>query len=451
MSAGSNTCGNPLLNADKSDVLRFRDHLVFEDGHLLISGVSCVALAKKYGTPLYVLSEDRIRRNYRVFYGALKRFYENVLVCPAYKANSHLAVCRIYQTEGAGAEVVSQAELRIALDTGIDPEKIVYNGPVKKKSDLELAISANVGLINADSMVELERMQQVAHRLGKGCNAGIRINIGLKSETHPHLATAEREHKFGVWVGDALDAYLKAAEKPELNTIGIHCHIGSNLTDPKVIDEMSTEILELIDRVNESTGLRISKIDFGGGLGFPYLPEFPQMSCDQYACTVLAKNLQRFTKLNMPTLIFEPGRAIVADSGILLTNIEVVKRQGNVNWAIVDAGMNTFIRPALYGAKHQVVHASRHRPSSSTYNVGGPCCESACFMARGAPLPTLIENDLLAVLDVGAYGFTMASNYNGQCRPAVVLVNNNQGLLIRRRESYEDMINAEVIPSHLAK
>jgi diaminopimelate decarboxylase len=345
---------------------------------------------------------------------------------------------------------VSAAELRMALDVGVDPEKIVYNGPVKRKADLELAISSDVALINADSVSELERMQQVAGQIKKKCNTGIRVNIGINPHVHPYLATAQREHKFGIWIGDAVNAYREATKKTELNMIGIHSHIGSTLTEPMIISEMSNEVLALTRQIKEDAGLRISKIDLGGGLGFPYEPESPQITCDEYASSILTQNLTHLAQLDNPELIFEPGRAIAADSGILLTTVEVVKRQGQVNWGIVDAGMNTFLRPALYGARHEVVLANRQSNNHATYNLGGPCCESGCVIAKATQLPTLRENDLLAVLDVGAYGFTMSNNYNSQYRPAVVLVSDSQGLLIRRRENYEDVIRGESIPQHLA-
>ena len=396
-----------------------------------------------------MLSESRLRRNYRTFLDALEKAYDNILVCLAYKANSHLAVCKVYETQGAGAEVVSLAELRMALDVGVDPGKIVYNGPMKKRADLELAISSDVGLVNADSIPELERMQQVAHQIGKKCNAGIRVNIGINPHIHPHLATAQREHKFGVWIGDAMNAYKEAAEKSELNVVGMHSHIGSNLTEPKIVSEMAREILGLACRVKEDVGLRLSRIDVGGGLGFPYEPETKTMTPDEYASSILKENLSQLNTLDNPELIFEPGRVLVADAGILLTTVQAVKHQGNVNWGITDAGMNAFLRPALYGARHQVVHANRHSSDLVTYSLGGPCCESACVIAKDAQLPALRENDLLAVLDAGAYGFTMSSNYNSQYRPAVVLVSDGQGLLIRRRESYEDIVRGETIPQHL--
>jgi diaminopimelate decarboxylase len=408
--------------------------------------MSCVDLAEKYGTPLYVLSERRIRHNYRAFREALRMRYPNVLVCPAYKANSHLAVCRLYETEGAGAEVVSSNELRMALDAGVVADRIVFNGPVKKKADLELAISSEVGLINADSVPELDRMQEAARKVGKRCNAGIRVNIGISPTTHPYLVTAEKESKFGVWIGDALAAYKEATKRDELNVIGLHSHAGSDLSEPNVISEMSREIFELAMRIDEETGLRLSKIDLGGGLGFPYEPRSPRISCDEYATSILASNVSVLQKLKNPELLFEPGRAIVADSGILLTTVEAVKKQGAVDWAIVDAGMNAFIRPALYGAKHQIILANQSQAEQTVYSVGGPCCESGDILGREIALPILHENNLLVVLDVGAYGFTMSNNYNGQGRPAVVLVTQDKEELIRRRETYQEMVVDEVIP-----
>ncbi len=430
--------------------LGFRDHLRIEDGQVTVEGVPCSKLAEQFGTPLYVLSETRIRHNLRAFHGALGKVYRDVLVCPAYKANSHLAVSRIYGAEGAGAEVVSTAELKIALEAGVEPGKIVYNGPVKKAEDLQLAVSSNVGLINVDSLPELERMQEAARRVNKRCNVGIRVNLGIRAETHPHLATAEREHKFGIWVDDAVAAYKEAVRKAALNVVGVHSHIGSNITQPQVFREMVATILELVRRVKETIGVKLTEVDVGGGLGFPYQADSPRIGYDEYASAIVKENIAMLEQLGNPTLIFEPGRAIIADAGLLLTRVEVVKRQGDLNWAIIDAGMNTLIRPALYGAKHQVIVADRPEDQARvTYNIGGPCCESGDVVARGVPLQQLRGGGLLAVLDVGAYGYTMSSNYNGQPRPAVVLVTDGRGQLIRRRESYEDLIAGEIVPPHL--
>jgi diaminopimelate decarboxylase len=430
--------------------LGLRDDLRVEEGQLTIDGLSCTRLADQYGTPLYVLSESRIRRNYESFHGELAKIYSNVLVCPAYKANSHLAVSRIYHSEGAGAEVVSAAELRTALESSVPPENIVYNGPVKKAQDLEFAISSDVGLINADSLSELERLQEAAKRVKKPANVGLRINLGMKTETHPHLATALREHKFGIWVGDAISAYTENVNKSELNMIGIQCHIGSNITQPQTFREMTAEMLRLVSEVNEKVGLKLTMVDLGGGLGVAYQPDSPTITYGEYANAILAENLETLERLGRPALIFEPGRAIVADAGLLLTRVEVVKRQGNTNWAIVDAGMNTFLRPALYNAKHQVVAAQRrsNKPSAK-YHLGGPCCESADVIAKDIILPTIKEGDVLGVLDVGAYGYTMSSNYNGQPRPAVVLTRDGESELIRRRENYQDLVAGEIIPPHL--
>jgi len=434
------------------DNLGSRDHLSIENRQLVIDGIPCQTLADQYGTPLYVLSETRIRQRYRDFHGALLKFYEKVLVCPAYKANCHLAVSRIHQTEGAGAEVVSASELKIALDSGVEPEKIVYNGPLKKRNDLEFAISSRVGLINADSFLELDQMQEAAHQIKQVCNVGIRVNLGLSADTHPHLATALRKHKFGIWMGDAITAYNAAAKKPDLRVVGIHSHIGSNISQPQTFSEMTSMVLQLAVQIKDQVGLKLSKIDLGGGVGFPYQPNSPAMTYEKYASAILATSTSLLEQVGTPTLIFEPGRTIVADAGLLLTRVGVVKRQGDINWAIVDAGMNTFLRPALYDAKHQVVAANRADDHATVqYDLGGPCCESGDVIAKAVILPKLAENDLLTVLDVGAYGFTMASNYNGEPRPAVVLVGNGQSQLIRRRENYEDLTRQEIIPNHLRK
>ena len=430
--------------------LRFREHLTIKDDSLRMDGYSCEKLAEEYETPLYVLSENRIRHNFRNLNGELSRAYRNVLVCPAYKANSHLAVSRIYQTEGAGAEVVSPAELRIALETGVPPKKIVYNGPVKKTADLEFAISSDVGLINADSLPEIERMHEAAECVQKTCNVGIRINLGVHPDTHPHLATAQREHKFGVWIDDAVAAYENTAKWSDLSIVGMHCHIGSNITQPKVFHETAATMFKLAKQVNEKLDVQLTKIDLGGGLGFPYEANSPTLAHRDFASAILTDNKNLLEELGNPTVIFEPGRAIIADAGILLTRVEVVKKQGGVNWAIVDAGMNTFIRPVLYGAKHQVVAVNKaSRLAGKSYDLGGPCCESGDIIAKDTLLAELERGDLLAVLDVGAYGFTMSSNYNGQPRPAVVLVSNGKSQLIRRREGYEDLVAGETIPPHL--
>lgn len=432
-----------------SGSLGFRDHLRFEDERLLIDGVACDELAKRFDTPLYVLSEDRVRRNYRAFRDALQAVYPNVLVCPAYKANCHPAICRVYETEGAGAEVVSSTELRLALDAHVDAEKIVYNGPLKKRAELELAISSGVGMVNADSLTEIGEMQEAAKKVGRKCNLGIRVNIGISPGTHPYLATSQREDKFGIWMGDAIDAYKEARTRPELNVVGIHCHVGSNINNPTIVREMAGEVFKLASQVQREVGVRSGKIDLGGGFGFPYEPTSKAMTLDGYASALLTDRATLLRELGTPTLLFEPGRAVVADAGILLTRVGVVKRQGAVAWAIVDAGMNTFLRPALYGAKHRVVLANRLSNEQVNYSVGGPCCESGDVLAKDAPLPPLQEEDLLAILDVGAYGFTMANNYNGQPRPAVILTREGHSELIRPRETYQDMVGQEIVPPHL--
>ena len=422
------------MKVNKTGRLGSRDHLTVTGGELAVDGISCAKLAAEYGTPLYLLSEGRIRQNFRGFHKELTDRYPQVLVCPAYKANSHQAVTRIYQSEGAGAEVVSGFELRLALESGVQPGRIIFNGPVKSKKDLELAVSSGVAMISADSLTELDHLQGVAQRVGKSANVGVRINLGIKPKTHPHLATALREQKFGIWMGDALDAYKEAAKKTGLSIVGIHCHVGSNIVQPQIFRSTAKAMLGLVGRINKALKLKLTIVDVGGGLGFAYQPDSRAMSYAAYASAILSTNLATLKQLGDPMLIFEPGRAIIADAGLLLTRVDVVKRQGSVNWALVDAGMNTFIRPALYQARHQILAANKMSTRAvSKYSVGGPCCESSDVLAKDVSLPKIGEGDLLAVLDTGAYGYTMASNYNGQPRPGVVLVSDGKSDVIRKR------------------
>lgn len=440
----------PNHMALKTFRLGSRDHLSVADGKLSIDGVSCESLAGEYGTPLYVLSENRIRQNFRGFHKELSRRYSHVLVCPAYKANSHRAVTRIYKSEGAGAEVVSGFELRLALESAIEPGNIVFNGPVKTSEELQLAVSSGVGMISADSLGELDHLEKAAEQVGKQANVGMRINLGIRPKTHPHLKTALREQKFGIWMRDVLDAYKCAAKKAALRIVGIHCHIGSNVVQPQIFRTTAKAMLELVRRINMTLNLKIKIVDVGGGLGFSYQPNSRAMTFAAYASAILDANLPTLRQLANPTLVFEPGRAIIADAGLLLTRVGVAKRQGSVNWALVDAGMNTFIRPALYQARHQVAAANKMSERAvRKYSVGGPCCESGDVLAKDVPLPKIAEEDLLAVLDTGAYGYTMASNYNGQPRPAVVLVNDGKSELIRQRETFEDLIAGEITPPNL--
>jgi len=425
-----------------------RDHLsVDARGHLLIDGVDSVSLARRFGSPLYALSAERLRKNYGSFETAFKAIYDKVLICFAYKANSHLAVCKLLKDEGAGAEVASGGELHIALKAGVSPEKIVFDGPNKTSKELKTAIETGVRLINVDSMAEIEKISQVAVQVGKRPTIGVRVNPDIPTSTHKYLATGLREHKFGVWIEDAFEAYKLASKDKNLIVAGILAHIGSDIRSVDPFKDSIHRIFNLIGDIHDKLGLEISLVDVGGGLGIPNAPNHPHTSTNEYAQAVVSSIMQSAQERNLPlpTLILEPGRAVAADAGILLTTVGIVKEAGRRNWAIVDAGMNLLLRPALYDAYHQVLVANKALETATTrYNVGGPCCESGDYLAKDRMLPKLVEGDLLAVLDTGAYGFTMSSHYNSYPRCAVVMIENGVGRLIRSQETYEDLLRHEI-------
>jgi len=427
---------------------------VNERGHLVIGGVDAVELAERFGTPLYVTDEQRIRENYRRFHRAFAERWGEVEVCYAYKANSNLAVCKILQGEGAGAEVSSGNELRIARSVGVLGERIVFNGNNKTSEELELAIAEGV-LINVDSMQELEAVERIASGAGQKARIGFRVNPDIEAPTHPYIATGLRESKFGLDVasGQALEAYRRAMGMRHVELVGIHSHIGSQILDPSPFEEEATKLLELVARVREELGLELELVDLGGGLGIPYKPEERELPPVRLAERVAgaARRVVRERGLREPTLVFEPGRYIVADAGVLLVRVGYCKpRPGMPDWVAVDAGMNALIRPALYGAYHHIEVANKMEAKhTKLVNVGGPLCESGDFLGKERLLPEIEPGDLLAVFDVGAYGLAMSSQHTAQPRPAMVLVREGKAEVVRARESYEDLTRLDKIPRWL--
>lgn len=435
-------------------MLRKSPHLISSgepNNRLMIENVDTTRLAEEFGTPIYVLSETRIRERYRAFSQSIRRHYDNVMICFACKANNHLAVCKILADEGAGVEVASGGELFLALAAGVPPSRIVFDGPCKSEADIRYAVKRAIALLNADTPEEIARISTIAMELKKRPRVGLRINPGISVETHPHLSTARVDAKFGTDVENWIIALLKARSFEGIDLTGLHVHLGSNIVDSAPLIKCVDLIAGVLRRLSQA-GIRVSEIDLGGGLGIPYQPSDNELPVDQYASAIMPALLRSIesTGLGRPKIIFEPGRWIVADSGILLTRVTSLKRAHDASWAIVDAGMNCLIRPILYGTKHEIVLANDlKRPLSTEYNVGGPCCESGDYIALGTSLPELREGDLLAVLDVGAYGFTMSSNYNAYPRPAVVLVKDHTADIIRRREQYASLVQDEIVPQRL--
>lgn len=422
-------------------------------GHLVIGGADAVELAERFGTPLYVVDEQRVRENYQRFYRAFAERWSSVLVCYALKANFNLAICKILQGEGSGADVSSGNELRNALGVGIPTDRIVFNGNYKSLPELELAITNNV-LINVDSLQELEAIERLASRLGKRARIGLRVNPDVKTPTHPYIATGLRDSKFGFDVasGQAIEAYKLASRMRNIEVVGIHSHIGSQILDVGPFEEEAKKLMALVAEVKK-LNINLKFVDLGGGIGIPYKPDDPELKPEEVAEHVVSvvKRVVEEKNLARPTLVFEPGRYIVADSGVLLARVGYTKKRPDMpTWIAVDAGMNALIRPALYGAYHHIELANKIREKNEQLvNVAGPLCESGDFLGKERKLPAAEPGDLAVIFDVGAYGLVMSSQHTAQPRPAMVLVNRGKSEIIRKREGYEDLTRLDQIPGWL--
>ncbi len=409
-------------------------------------GHDLVDLAESFGTPLYVVDAKRIRENFRRFKKAFES-YQNLLITYAYKANPNLAICSILKKEGAGAEVVSGGELYIALSIGVDQSKIVFDGVSKSELELKLAIENEIGAINVESLEELRKIEEIASKIGKKANIGVRINPNVPVKAHPYDVTGMRSSKFGLDFETALKAYEMAKEMEHINIRGIHMHIGSQIMEISPLKTASLRLFEFIAKLKE-VGINLEYIDLGGGLGISYGCRRKDY-LEEYSRVLLGVVKEKVEELDLgePKLLLEPGRYLVADSSLLITRVNYTKRIFGKSWVLVDAGMNDFIRPALYGALHEIIavnKASRRR--TVRYNVAGPICESSDVFRYEVELPEMKQGDLLAILDVGAYGICMSNQYNARPRPAMVLIDGSRVALIRERESYEDIISKDRIP-----
>ncbi len=422
-----------------------------EEGHLRAGGLRVSELAERFGTPLFVLDEDRIRENYRRFRQAFSSRWERVVVAYAYKANSALAVCRVLQQEGAGAEVVSEGELRAALKVGVPPERIFFNGNAKSEAEIELAVEKGVK-INLDSLEEVEVVGEVAGRLGKEAEVGLRVNPGIEVPTHPYIATGVKDSKFGLELetGEALEGFRKALEVG-LRVKGIHFHLGSQLLDLRPFEEGTRKVMEFAGLLKRELGLELEFVDVGGGLGVPERPGERGPSPEDLASRVVPI-LEEHAEGGKPfTLVLEPGRYLVGDAGLLLLRVEYVKpRKGGATWICVDGGTNLLLRPALMGTYYHMELADRRgEGGGEVVNVGGPLCQAGDVIGRGRRLPPVRRGDLLVVFNAGAYTLTMANQYNSRPRAAVVMVKGEKAEVIRKRESCEDIWRYDTLPSWL--
>ncbi|MEX6500852.1 diaminopimelate decarboxylase [Pseudomonas zhanjiangensis] len=403
------------------------------DGELFAEGVALSAIAQRFGTPTYVYSRAHIEAQYRAYADALQGMPH--LVCFAVKANSNLGVLNVLARLGAGFDIVSRGELERVLAAGGTPAKIVFSGVGKTRDDMRRALQVGVHCFNVESSDELERLQLVAAELGVKAPVSLRVNPDVDAGTHPYISTGLKENKFGIAIADAEQVYARAAELANLEVIGVDCHIGSQLTNlPPFLDALD-RLLALIDRLAER-GIQIRHLDLGGGLGVQYRDEQPPLAGDYIQAV-----RQRIAGREL-ALVFEPGRSIVANAGVLLTRVEYLKHTEHKDFAIVDAAMNDLIRPALYQAWMDVQAVRPREGASRPYDIVGPICETGDFLAKEREL-TLAEGDLLAVCSAGAYGFVMSSNYNTRGRAAEVMVDGEQAYQVRRRETLDELFAGE--------
>ncbi len=395
-------------------------------------------IAKKYGTPLYIYSRKTLLDHYIKIRDAFKDVHP--LICYSMKANSNLTICRLLLKHGSGLDIVSGGELYSALKAGVSPKRIVYASVGKTEREIESAIKNRILLFNVESLPELVLINNVAGTLRMRQKIAIRINPDVRPKTHLYITTGHGENKFGLDMETAKDIFLCRSKFENLDICGLHLHIGSQLIDSAPFIMAIKRAAGLIKEV-EGHGVRISWLNIGGGLGIIYSGERPQ-TAREYADAVLPLLKRLNTRI-----ILEPGRFIVGNSGILVTKVLYIKQASRKNFAIVDAGMNDFVRPSLYHAYHEVLPvrspAYGKGQAICSYDIVGPICESGDFLAKKRKFISLKAGDLLAVMGAGAYGFSMSSNYNSRPRPAEVLVSGNQARLIRRRETCYDLIRTE--------
>jgi len=391
-------------------------------------------LAQKYGTPLYIYDFDYIENRYRTLKEAFAG--QKSLINYAVKANSNLSVISHLAKMGAGADCVSIGEVRRALDAGVDKYKIIFSGVGKRDDEIREALEREILLLNLESEAEMKRVEMVAKELGKEARISIRVNPNIDPQTHPYISTGLHENKFGVEIDMAKRMYIYANKSEYLNPVGIHFHIGSQLTNLEPIREAAVIVADLV-RSLKAIKIDIKFFDVGGGIGVVYKDETTIPVRDYTAAIFEA------TKGLDVTLLCEPGRYMVANAGAFFTRVLYEKINDGKRFVIVDGGMNDLIRPSLYDAYHKI-EAVMVEGEKTLADVVGPVCESGDFFGKNVPLPPLKHNDLIVVQSAGAYGFTMASNYNTRPKPAEVALEAGKDRLIRRRESYEDQIHLEI-------
>ncbi len=398
-------------------------------------------IIEEHGTPLYIYSYKTLLRHFKAYHDAFKNFPH--IICFALKANSNAAIIKVFAKEGGGADIVSGGELFRALHAGISPDKIVYAGVGKTLDEIISALKENILMFNVESEEELITIDKVAGELGKKAPIALRVNPDIDPETHPYISTGLKKHKFGIPFDDALEYYKLANRLKNIKIVGIHKHIGSQITKVTPFVDSLKRVLTLIESL-QNDGMPIHYLDIGGGLGIQYEDEEPPHPSE------LAKEIKPLLKDRGITIVLEPGRSLVGNAGILVSRVLYTKKGKDKDFIIVDAGMNDLMRPTLYEAYHKIMPVRKKKRKKVFADIVGPICESGDFLGKERDIPSLHRGEYIAVMGAGAYGFSMSSNYNSRPRAAEVLVKDIKHFLIKKRETFDDLIKGEEIPDFLS-
>ena len=409
------------------------DHFLYHQGRLFAESVDLTQLAKQHGTPLYVYSRASLERQWHAFNTAFGQHPHQI--CYSVKANSNLAVLNLLARLGSGFDIVSGGELERVMRAGGDPARVVFSGVGKKPDEIRRALQLNIRCFNVESQAELTVINNIAGEAGKKANISLRVNPDVDAQTHPYISTGLKDNKFGISHQQALAVYQEAAAMPNLQVTGIDCHIGSQLTQVTPFVDALKKVLALIDQLS-AIGIHLHHIDLGGGLGIRYRNENPPTPAEQIQAFLAELGARKLE------VLIEPGRAIVGNAGVLLTEVLYLKHSTDKNFAIIDAAMNDLIRPALYNAWMDIVPVTPRDGESLNYDLVGPVCETGDFLGKDRML-NLQPADLLAVRSAGAYGFSMSSNYNTRPRAAEVMVDGSNSTVIRERETLDQLLAGE--------
>jgi len=410
---------------------------------LYMEKVAVKDIADSNGTPCYIYSHSAIEKNFNAYLNSLSEL--TPLICFSTKANSNLAVLKIYSNLGAGFDIVSGGELRRVILAGGDTSKVVFSGVGKTDSEIQEAINADILFFNIESIDELHAINRVATGMNKKAPIAIRVNPDINPKTHPYISTGFKKSKFGIEIGNSLDVYREASKMEGINIIAIDAHIGSQIFELSSFNDSLQKLTDLADTlINEN--INIEYMDIGGGLGITYKKDETPPSMDEYAA-IIKKHLKG--KPYKP--VIEPGRSLIGNAGIMVTKVLYTKQGSAKNFVIIDAAMNDLIRPAFYNSHHEIIPVKQNENETKIVDIVGPICESGDFLATDREFPAVENGDYLAVLSAGAYGFVMSSNYNSRTRAAEVLVHGDSFSTIKEREKFEDIINGEIIPDFLSE